>query len=147
MCLWDPAGLHVGIFLGPRSGCPCGTRKNMTVGFRWVPCVAAHLLYGQPMWDPQIYNRGISMGPMCGIPPSIWAAYVGPSYVRIYEIDRTQPASTLTQWFTGLPINNIKALLCISGLHPDTPTHVAQVYAVMSSPEKQSSAHSMSISH
>ena len=53
----------------------------MTVGFRWVPCVAAHLQYGQPMWDPQIYNRGISMGPMCGIPPSIWAAYVGPSFV------------------------------------------------------------------
>ena len=48
---------------------------------RWVPCVAAHLQYGQPMWDPQIYNRGISMGPMCGIPPSIWAAYVGPSFV------------------------------------------------------------------
>ena len=53
MCLWDPAGLHVGIFLGPRSGCPCGTRKNMIVGFRWVPCVAAHLLYGQQRWSPR----------------------------------------------------------------------------------------------
>ena len=87
------------------------------------------------------------MGPMCGIPPSIWAAYVGPSFVWISEIDRTQPASTLTQWLIGLPINNLWALLCIFGLHPDTPTHVAQVYAVMSSTEKQSSAHSMSIGH
>ena len=32
-------------------GSPCGTHKNIIVGFRWAPCVASHFLYGQPTWD------------------------------------------------------------------------------------------------
>ena len=34
-----------------------------------------------PMWDPQKYDRGISMGPMCGSPSTIWAAHVGPTNI------------------------------------------------------------------
>ena len=39
------------------------------------------------MWDPQKYDRGISMGPMCDSPPSIWAAHVGPAKIESWDFD------------------------------------------------------------
>ena len=56
--------------------------QQVLVGPSWASC--GHLSGPQewlPMWDPQKYDRGISMGPMCGSPSTIWAAHVGPTNI------------------------------------------------------------------
>ena len=61
---------------------PDSPSQQVLVGPSWASC--GHLSGPQewlPMWDPQKYDRGISMGPMCGSPSTIWAAHVGPTNI------------------------------------------------------------------